>query len=82
MSIRYNHAIIYAQISRSRSKMMRLLGLFQQAGTLLEAFIAATVYVRNYDRWLLKHAEEVQQMHGRSHLRGYGLEVQHVLFLV
>jgi hypothetical protein len=31
---------------------------------------------------LLNHAEEVQQTHGRSHLRRYGPDVQHALFLV
>src|SRR5207237_662076 len=35
-----------------------------------------------YSRWLLNHAEEVQQTHGRSQLRQYGPEVQHALFLV
>jgi len=53
-----------------------------QKRTLLEAFVATTGYVRTYARWLLNHAEEVQQMHGRSHLRKYGPEVQHTLFLV
>jgi hypothetical protein len=48
---------------------------------LLEAFIATTGYVRKYARWLLNHAEEVQQTHGRSQLRQYGPEVQHTLFL-
>ena len=52
-----------------------------QKRTLLEAFIAATGYVPKYARWLLNHAEEVQQTHGRSRLRKYGLEVQHALFL-
>jgi len=52
-----------------------------QKRTLLEAFIAATGYVRKYARWLLNHAEEVQQMQGRSHLRRYGSDVQHALFL-
>jgi hypothetical protein len=52
-----------------------------QKRTLLEAFIADTGYVRTYARWLLNHAEEVQQTHGRSHLRRYGPEVQHALFL-
>jgi len=37
--------------------------------------------VRKYARWLLNHADEVQQTHGRSQLRSYGPEVQHVLFL-
>jgi len=52
-----------------------------QKRTLLEAFIATTGYVRKYARWLLNHADEVQQTHGRSQLRRYGPEVQHVLFL-
>jgi len=52
-----------------------------QKRTLLEAFIAATAYVRKSARWLLNHAEEVQQMQGRSHLRRYVLDVQHALFL-
>ncbi len=52
-----------------------------QKMVLLEAFIATTGYVRKYARWLLNHAEEVQQTHGRSHLRTYGPEVQHALFL-
>ncbi len=37
--------------------------------------------MRKYARWLLNHADEVQQTHGRSQLRSYGPEVQHVLFL-
>jgi hypothetical protein len=49
--------------------------------TLLESFIAITGYVRKYARWLLNHAEKVQQTHGRSHLRHYGPDVQHALFL-
>jgi hypothetical protein len=49
---------------------------------LLEAFIAATSYVPKYARWLLNHAEEVQQTHGRSHFRTYGPDVHHALFLV
>ena len=40
-----------------------------QKRTLLEAFIATTGYVRKYARWLLNHADEVQQTHGRSQLR-------------
>jgi hypothetical protein len=51
-----------------------------QKRVLLEAFIATTGYVRKYARWLLNHAEEVQQTHGRSQLRQYGPEVQHALF--
>jgi hypothetical protein len=50
--------------------------------TLLEAFVATTGYVPTYARWLLNHAEEVQHMDGRSHLRSSGPEVQHALFLV
>jgi hypothetical protein len=53
-----------------------------QKRTLLEAFVATTGYVPKYARWLLNHAGEVQQMHGRSHLRSSGLEVQYALFLV
>lgn len=53
-----------------------------QKRALLEAFIATTGYVRKYARWLLNHAEEVQQTHGRSHLRSSGPEVQHALFLL
>jgi hypothetical protein len=53
-----------------------------QKRTLLEAFVAITSYVPKYARWLLNHAKEVQQMDGRSHLRRYGPEVQHALFLV
>jgi hypothetical protein len=53
-----------------------------QKRTLLDEFVATTGYVRTYARWLLNHAEEVQQTHGRSHLRRYGPEVQHALFLV
>ncbi len=41
-----------------------------QKRTLLEAFIATTGYVPKYAKWLLNHAEEVQQTHGRSHLPG------------
>ncbi len=37
--------------------------------------------MRTYARWLLNHAEQVQQTHGRSQLRQYGPEVQHALFL-
>jgi hypothetical protein len=50
--------------------------------TLLEAFVASTGYVRKYARWLLNHAEEVQQTCGHPRLRRYGPEVQHALFLV
>jgi hypothetical protein len=52
-----------------------------QKRTLLEAFIATTGYVPKYARWLLNHADEVQQAHGRSQLLKYGPEVQHALFL-
>ena len=52
-----------------------------QKRTLLEAFIASTGYVPKYARWLLNHAEEVQQTQGRSRLSTYGTEVQHPLFL-
>ena len=38
--------------------------------------------MRKYARWLLNHAEEMQQRHERFHLRRYGPEVQHALFLV
>ena len=41
--------------------------------------MATTGYVRKYARWLLNHAKEVQQTHGRTHLRRYGPEVQHAL---
>ena len=52
-----------------------------QKRTLLDAFVATTGYHRTYARWLLNHAEEVQQTHGRSQLRKYGPDVQHALFL-
>jgi hypothetical protein len=48
---------------------------------LLDAFVATTGYHPSYARWLLNHAEEVQQTHGRSQLRTYGTDVQHALFL-
>ena len=35
-----------------------------QKRTLLDAFVATTGYHRTYARWLLNHAEEVQQSHG------------------
>jgi hypothetical protein len=35
-----------------------------QKRTPLKAFIATTGYARKYARWLLNHAEEVQQTHG------------------
>jgi hypothetical protein len=53
-----------------------------QKKALLDAFIATTGYVRKYARWLLNHAEEVQQTLQRPRLRQYGPEVQHALFLV
>src|SRR5205814_7413047 len=37
---------------------------------------------RKYARWLLNHAEEVQQTLQRPRPRQYGPEVQHALFLV
>ena len=52
-----------------------------QKRTLLDAFVATTGYHRTYARWLLNHAEEVHQTHGRSQLRKYGPQVQHALFL-
>jgi len=52
-----------------------------QKRTLLDAFVATTGYHCTYARWLLNHAEEVQQTHGRSQLRTYGPDVQHALFL-
>ena len=53
-----------------------------QKRMLLDAFVAATGYHRTYARWLLNHAEEVQQTLHRSRPRQYGPEVQHALFLV
>src|SRR6266702_2614680 len=53
-----------------------------QKRTLLDAFVAATGYHRTYARWLLNHAEEVQQTLQRPRPRQYGPEVQHALFLV
>src|SRR5713226_3175808 len=52
-----------------------------QKRTLLDAFIATTGYVRKYAMWLLNHAEEVHHALQRPHLRRYGPEVQHALFL-
>src|SRR6266480_2558534 len=52
-----------------------------QKRTLLDAFVAATGYHRTYARWLLNHADEVQQTLQRSRPRQYGPEVQHALFL-
>src|SRR2546421_8906280 len=53
-----------------------------QKRTLLDAFVAATGYHRTYARWLLNHAEEVQQTLQRPRPPQYGPEVQHALFLV
>ena len=52
-----------------------------QKRTLLDAVVAPTGYHRPYARWLLNHAEEVQQTHGRSQLRTYRPNAQHALFL-
>jgi hypothetical protein len=52
-----------------------------QKRTLLDAFVATTGYHSTYARWLLNHAEEVEQTHGRSQLRKYGPDVQPALFL-
>ena len=52
-----------------------------QKKTLLDAFVAATGYHWTYARWLLNHAEEVQQILHRPRPRQYGPEVQHALFL-
>jgi hypothetical protein len=53
-----------------------------QKRALLDAFVAATGYHRTYARWLLNHAEEVQQTLRRPRPPQYGPEVQHALFLV
>jgi hypothetical protein len=53
-----------------------------QKRTLLDAFVAATGYHRTYAKWLLNHAEEVQQILRWSRPRQYSPEVQHALFLV
>jgi hypothetical protein len=53
-----------------------------QKRTLLDAFVATTGYHRTYARWLLNHANEVQQTLQRPRPRQYGPEVQHALFLV
>jgi hypothetical protein len=53
-----------------------------QKWTLLDAFVAATGYHPTYARWLLTHAEEVQQTLQRPRPRQYGPDVQHALFLV
>jgi len=52
-----------------------------QKRTQLDAFVATTGYHRTYARWLLNHAEEVQQTLQRPRPRQYGPEVQHALFL-
>src|SRR5579859_1587959 len=52
-----------------------------QKRTLLDAFVAATGYHRTYARWLLNHAQEVQQTLRRPRPRQYGSDVQHALFL-
>src|SRR3984893_8794805 len=52
-----------------------------QKRTLLDAFVAATGYHPTYARWLLNHADEVQQTLQRPRPRQYGPEVQHALFL-
>src|SRR5258706_2843599 len=52
-----------------------------QKRTLLDAFVATTGYHRTYARWLLNHAEEVQQTLQRPRPRQYWQELQHALFL-
>jgi hypothetical protein len=52
-----------------------------QKRTFVDAFVAATGYHRTYARWLLNHADEVQQTLQRPRPRQYGPEVQHALFL-
>ncbi len=52
-----------------------------QKRTLLDAFVAATGYHRTYARWLLNHAEEMQQTLRRPRPAQYGPDVQHALFL-
>src|SRR6266571_6357416 len=52
-----------------------------QKKTLVDAFVAATGYHRTYARWLLNHADEVQQTLRRPRPPQYGPEVQHALFL-
>ncbi len=49
-----------------------------QKRTLLDAFVAPTGYVRKYARWLLNHAQEVQQMLHRPRPQ-YGSQVQQAL---
>jgi hypothetical protein len=39
MSISHNHSVFYAQILRVTNKMIRLLGLFQQAASLDTTFL-------------------------------------------
>ena len=52
-----------------------------QKRTLLNAFVVTTGYHRTYARWLLNHAEGVQQTLQRPRPRRYGPDVQHALFL-
>jgi len=52
-----------------------------QKRTFVDAFVAATGYHRTYARWLLNHADEVQQTLQRPRPAQYGPEVQHALFL-
>jgi hypothetical protein len=52
-----------------------------QKRTLLDAFVAATGYHPTYARWLLNHADEVQQTLRRPRLPQYGPDVQQALFL-
>jgi len=40
MSISYNHVAIYTQILCTKGKMMRLLGIFQQAGSFSATFLS------------------------------------------
>ena len=47
-----------------------------QKKTLLDVFVAATGYHRTYARWLLNHAEEVQQILHRPRPRQYGPDAQ------
>ena len=56
----------YRQASASEKRM------------LLESFITTTGYVRKYARWLLNHAQEVQQMLHRPRPQ-YGSQVQQAL---
>jgi hypothetical protein len=68
------------EVFRQMAPQYRGASAFQKR-TLLEAFIGTTGYVPKYARWLLNYASEVQQTHGHSHLRRYGPDVQHALFL-